>query len=253
MVQVMVQIHLTYQIKKGRTSVGYDSAQTEFNTVGKTGGAKTHKHLSPIKWSNETPNVLGITNAHGTITGFSGTIYGTNDVSSRTDTNMIEYYTTSDSNLPPYEIDVWIIKAKQSAGIVATVVDDLLSDSPTNALSANMGRQLNERTKVLWDNPSPGSDFAGQTITLDLSNYSYVTILTNNTSLIIKVGAVGVAMRIQDSNGNYSGTWFIDSRQIYVNTSNVVFTDNHGMAVDSVNSYGVRNNLNIPLQIIGHK
>lgn len=31
------------QIAKGRTLVGVDTSQTEFNTVKKTGGAKTHK------------------------------------------------------------------------------------------------------------------------------------------------------------------------------------------------------------------
>lgn len=33
--------------RKGRVAVGRDAAQTEFDTLGETGGAKTHQHTSP--------------------------------------------------------------------------------------------------------------------------------------------------------------------------------------------------------------
>lgn len=49
------------------------------------------------------------------------------------------------NNMPPYQTTVFIIKAKQSAGLVATVVDNLESTSTTDALSANQGRILNEK------------------------------------------------------------------------------------------------------------
>lgn len=44
--------------------------------------------------------------------------------------------------LQPYQVQNYIIKAKQSAGVVATVVDSLNSTSATDALSANQGRLL---------------------------------------------------------------------------------------------------------------
>ena len=49
------------------------------------------------------------------------------------------------NNMPPYVGTYYIIKAKQSAGVVATVVDNLESTSATDALSANMGKVLNDK------------------------------------------------------------------------------------------------------------
>ena len=49
------------------------------------------------------------------------------------------------NNMPPYVGTYYIIKAKQSAGVVATVVDNLKSTSATDALSANMGKKLNDK------------------------------------------------------------------------------------------------------------
>ena len=48
------------------------------------------------------------------------------------------------NNMPPYVGSYYIIKAKQSAGVVATVVDTLSSTSTTDALSANQGKKLND-------------------------------------------------------------------------------------------------------------
>lgn len=51
----------------------------------------------------------------------------------------------SHNNMPPYVGTYYIIKAKQSAGVVATVVDNLSSTSSTDALSANQGKLLNDK------------------------------------------------------------------------------------------------------------
>lgn len=49
--------HFNVPNLKGRTLVGVDTTQTEFNTVGKTGGAKTHTlTASELPWANNTPN-----------------------------------------------------------------------------------------------------------------------------------------------------------------------------------------------------
>ena len=55
----------------------------------------------------------------------------------------------SHNNMPPYVGTYYIIKAKQSAGVVATVVDNLSSTSPTDALSAKQGKILNDRITAL--------------------------------------------------------------------------------------------------------
>ena len=49
------------------------------------------------------------------------------------------------NNIPPYVGTYYLIKAKQSAGVIATVVDNLESTSAIDALSANMGKKLNDK------------------------------------------------------------------------------------------------------------
>ena len=44
------------QIAKGRTLIGVDTNDTDFNTVEKTGGNKTHKHLLPFGINNNVGN-----------------------------------------------------------------------------------------------------------------------------------------------------------------------------------------------------
>ena len=56
------------------------------------------------------------------------------------------------NNMPPYVGTYYIIKAKQSAGVVATVVDNLSSTSLTDALSANQGKILNEAVTTIKGN-----------------------------------------------------------------------------------------------------
>lgn len=53
------------------------------------------------------------------------------------------------NNMPPYVGSYYIIKAKQSAGVIATVVDTLASTSATDALSAKQGKILNDRITAL--------------------------------------------------------------------------------------------------------
>lgn len=84
------------------------------------------------------------------------------------------YYTKNTDNTIKYSI----IKAKQTAGVVAQVVDNLSSESITNALSANQGKKLLEliRGKVLFESTD---GVENQTITLSesVANYSYIDIV----------------------------------------------------------------------------
>lgn len=123
---------------KGRTIVGLDAEDTDFNAIGKTLGEKTHALTT-----NELPK-------HGHITGEQH--YGIS-ASSGTDSATVTYtkdgsltgLTGDDqphNNIQPSIVITYIIKAKQSAGLVATVVDSLTSTSTTDALSAKQGKEL---------------------------------------------------------------------------------------------------------------
>ena len=78
---------------------------------------------------------------------------------SATSTENGPYITTNNSgggqphnNMPPYIGTYYIIKAKQSAGVIATVVDNLESTSATDALSAKQGKILNEAVTTIKGN-----------------------------------------------------------------------------------------------------
>ena len=145
--------------KRGRVSVGLDSNQTEFDTIGKQGGEKTHtltigEVIQHDLWTcngDYSPNIRTL---------FShGVDYGI--------TTHNKKNTQPHNNLQPYEVDVWIIKVSNLAGSLniesANVIDNLTSTSATDALSANMGKELNEKLnysteeKVVgtWNNGKP--------------------------------------------------------------------------------------------------
>lgn len=118
--------------KKGKVSVGLDTTDTDFNTIGKTGGEKTHT-LS----LNELPENVWHSgdNTGGVNTSFdSGTSYGI-----RTQGTNLEQ---PHNNLQPYEVDCWIIKAFQSAGVVAQV-SNTESTSTTDTYSCDYINKLN--------------------------------------------------------------------------------------------------------------
>lgn len=116
--------------RKTRVSVGKDSSDSDFNTLGKTGGEK--KHTLTV---DELPT-SSIINVTGSIAVGSGS--GT--IKSRTQSG-------AHNNLQPYIVTNFIVKAKQSAGVVANVIDNLNSTSEVDALSANQGRILSEKSQ----------------------------------------------------------------------------------------------------------
>ena len=124
--------------KRGRVSVGLDSNQTEFDTIGKKSGSKymqKHKH----GLGSEGAWYYGVSTANLSGTGtWAYRAYETNEAGEG-----------NSGNLQPYEIDIWIIKVSNLVSnleeTTGTIIDNLTSTNTTNALSANMGRELNEK------------------------------------------------------------------------------------------------------------
>ena len=87
------------QIAKGRTLVGVDTSQTEFNTVKKTGGSKylqKHTHAKPVQFYKQVDGAYGFMD----ILHYSGDAYSEKRTLSSGDVSGL---TTGDSgNLQPY-------------------------------------------------------------------------------------------------------------------------------------------------------
>jgi microcystin-dependent protein len=130
---------------RGRVAVGKDGTQTEFDNLGEKGGEKTHQ-LTVGELPKHTPKVKYL-GEHGT--GLNSGPYGYKlSYTLGCDESLTTEQIGNDEPhniLQPYQVTNYIIKARQSSGIVATVVDGLNSTSTTDALSANQGKVLNEK------------------------------------------------------------------------------------------------------------
>lgn len=132
---------------KGKIPVGQDEESIEFAPLAMEGGEKTHT-LTIEEMPNHRHNVYGINEGLS-----AGEIRGGHICDSQ-DANYIRETSHSGENQPhnnlqPYLVTNYIIKAAQSSGLVATVVDNLESDSEIDALSAKQGKVLNEKINNL--------------------------------------------------------------------------------------------------------
>lgn len=140
---------------KGRTLVGKDITDTDFNTLGKTSGEKTHRHEFTIgqlysygvpigdgfdnagAYKDSTSNFAGTT---GTIT--AKTTNKNTAIANSMDTNIeaggksSTGDTTLSSNLQPSLTLNYIIKAKNTVAIKGDVIQENGTASTTNVYSA---------------------------------------------------------------------------------------------------------------------
>jgi microcystin-dependent protein len=160
---------------KGKVVVGKDEEDTDFNKLGKTGGEKEHT----LTIEEIPSHTHGIKNLKRATLNYNGDASIPSDGSSEwTPQTQATGGGQPHNNKQPYLVCNFIIKAKQSSGLVATVVDNLNSESETDALSAGQGKILNERTskKILWENTTNLNTFDAQEITLNSSDYDYLII-----------------------------------------------------------------------------
>lgn len=225
--------------KRGRVSVGLDTEQEEFNEIGLKGGSKylqKHSHIyerSPLYYAEQNGN----SNAVG-------------EKSSLTNNVVVSTHNAGEGdsgNLQPYEIDVWIIKVSNLVSSLeettGTIIDNLTSTSTTDGLSANMGRELNEKInnflkpKLLGAGPYTTSG----TLNDDITNYNYIMfegwfdnnecmtcIINMETFILNKVYYSNLTL---DAYSRRNGIKFTS------NTTFVVNRDNTGSSIKNI--YGI--------------
>ena len=127
-------LHFNLPDIKSRTVVGLNSDDSDFNTLGKTGGSKyLQKHSHEMIRSKNT---------------FGSGAYENYQITSASNNSTYktkESGTGDSGNLQPYITLYYIIKAKTNTYSISKVINNLDSDSSTDSLSANQGRVLNNK------------------------------------------------------------------------------------------------------------
>ena len=203
---------------RGKVPVGLDSEDTDFDTLGKTGGEKehtltisempSHTHsynfsTSSSDWASRIP--LGSNAGVGT-TGSSISPTGGDE---------------AHNNMQPYQIVNYIIKSAMSVGVIGNVINNK-SDSSKDTYSCNY---LNNAIgKLVWKNEAPNTGFEGQTIALsaDSTEYDLVEIIfktgTGENDGLMSTGRIPISNAGHYSaiiGGNmYSRDWMISKNQL---------------------------------------
>lgn len=132
--------------KEGLVSVGIDENDTDFDTIGKTGGSKylqDHKHIDIQLAGNHLTSWNSRTGSTGILEISSlGQSDGTANQNYFLTGNVHETQTGNSGNLQPYTVTNYIIKATQTTPVQAEVVNDY-STSQENAYSCDYVNKLN--------------------------------------------------------------------------------------------------------------
>lgn len=214
---------------KGRTIVGLDTNDTDFNTIGKVLGEKTHTlTVAEMPEHNHKMPIDSFVNSDSQTNVKSG-----GHVSYETQGQ--NYATTSaggsqpHNNIQPSFVATYIIKAKQSAGVVATVVDSLESTSATDALSAKKGKELNEKitrnSTYSTEEQVVGTWINGKTIYRKVINFGALPNATkkevqhniSNISIFTKIE--GIAIRNDETKFTQSLPLVYKNTEMFYNTA----------------------------------
>lgn len=218
--------------KKGRVSVGVDTSQTEFNTIGKTGGSKDlqeHSHSS-IDGNFATENVSAV-NAYGS---GNATLYKLGRASTTATAG-----TGNSGNLQPYIVTNFIIKVSETTPIQAQVVDSLDGDSRIDAPSVHAVKTLNlvntystSEIKVgTWINDKPIYRKVIQTTMPTSTGWQSVATLLNVNEIISLHGRYsgndGRQMMIPYSENGYlqAISYQPNSNSIEINSQNIAWSN----------------------------
>ena len=166
------------------------------------------------------------------------------------------YVDNAKPNLTGYATETYVNNSVGSKVDKSSVVNNFTTTEEGFVADARALKVLNDSKlslDLLWENSSPDSAFAKQTINLDLSGYKEVLVLGRNaTSTQVIVGYSGYLQRIIVENADYYST---DSRAFVVNTNGVDFRDCYQMGwyKKQIPAPTISNSLLQPIKIYGIK
>jgi len=206
---------------KGRVSVGYDSNDTDFNSVGKTGGSKelqkhTHTYVIP---GNVNPTSHSYSSDFFTYAGWGSSFHDSIMDSQSAGTG-------NSGNLQPYLVVVYIIKAttESTPAPQSSEIVNSYTESESDAYSCDYINN-NYRPTILYDNPS-GSNGA-ITLSDSSSNYSYLEVyfFTNDG---LQYEGYQKCMMAGNNNTNHSlmATWTNTNGSCYFKVKNISISGN---------------------------
>lgn len=184
---------------KGRVPVGQDSTQSEFSTLGKTGGEKTVTlTVDQMPSHNHSTNIGTAlsTDSGGYRVGESGVVKINDNISRNSDS---QGGGQAHNNLQPYIVQKYIIKAFQTAGTVAQIMNTR-NTSTTNAYSCDY---INSQSTYSATETRIGTWIDGKplyrrvftkattdtTTTIDLSGLSYENIFIEKAWFVLNASS----------------------------------------------------------------
>lgn len=284
---------------KGRTLVGVGNSGATGatnHTLGQKSGEETHDHLYALQFGGyyqdtimendayagvlnyrtNTP-VKGVSVGGYAVAGNSGTTTAIANVSAAH--YKSEGYSSSVSNMQPYLVVNYIIKAKQPPTenvIKGLDPQEVLIDAfcpvgsyyETSDISfdpniswggiwTKLPTDFSESKKLLWTNPNVEANYDGGTVSLNLSDYDEVDILCYAGGQIVDrlqvpVGSVGKLSEVGGTGGYNSGAITVITRLCTVSNSGVVFTSAYLGYDGQALTQGFNHNLK-PFKIYGIK
>lgn len=223
---------------KGRVAVGQDTNDSDFNSIGETGGSKElQKHTHSTSFSNEWLESGGtqVANVNGSGSGNAQTS---------------ETGTGNSGNLQPYQVVCYIIKAKQSAGLVGSVLN-AQSDSTTDTYSCDF---ING--KELFD----GTEAGEVTLSESTTNYRYIEVIytgadgdygsTGKIPVIQNNKIAIITHSFRDNEATlcmWLSTLLINGNKLTPQTSKWAYTNTNGTI-----GFGAGNYVNVK-KVIGYK
>jgi len=122
---------------KGRTLVGKDSTDTDFNELGKTGGEKTHTlTVSEMPSHNHLRDIENKIVNNGSGGAWSPSLKGTGNMTDENNSTRNTGGGQAHNNLQPYLAENFIIKAKNTVVVKGDVIQENGTASENNTYSA---------------------------------------------------------------------------------------------------------------------